>query len=78
MKTTIQCPHCDHQVTLHAPLAKIGAVLGAVVGATSRRGLGVRGLVRGAALGGAVAYALGRVLTPRCPGCSHEVPVPRE
>ena len=73
MKTKIQCPHCDHEVTINASMAKLGAILGAIVGATSRRGLGIGGMLRGAAVGGGVAYVLERVMTPSCPACKQPV-----
>lgn len=75
MTTHIKCPHCDQEVAIHASLARAGAILGAAVGAASRRGLGLGGLVRGAAIGGGVAYLLERVLRPRCPSCHEKVDV---
>lgn len=71
--TNIKCPHCDHEVAIHASLARAGAILGAAVGAASRRGLGLGGLLRGAAIGGGVAYLLERVLRPTCPACHRKV-----
>ncbi|MEM6996605.1 MAG: hypothetical protein AAF721_39240 [Myxococcota bacterium] len=73
MKSKIQCPHCDHDVIIDTSVAKLGAILGAVVGATSRRGLGLGGLLRGAAVGGGVAYVMSRFINPSCPGCSRPV-----
>ncbi|MEM7154405.1 MAG: hypothetical protein AAF799_16280 [Myxococcota bacterium] len=64
-----QCPHCDHEVAIHSSLPRMGAVLGAAVGAASRRGLGLGGLVRGAAIGGGVAYVLERMIGKHCPSC---------
>ncbi len=75
MNTTMKCPHCDQEVAVRSSLARAGAILGAAVGAASRRGLGLGGLLRGAAIGGGVAYLLERVIRPSCPACKHKVDV---
>lgn len=72
---TPTCPHCSQPIAIHTSLARAGAILGAAVGAASRRGLGLGGLVRGAAIGGGVAYLLERALRPRCPSCNRKVDV---
>ncbi|MCH9682205.1 MAG: hypothetical protein K0V04_12275 [Deltaproteobacteria bacterium] len=72
----MKCPQCDHELKIETSLARMGAVLGAAVGAASRRGFGVGGLLRGAAIGGGVAYLLERFMTPRCPSCSGATPTP--
>ncbi len=76
MTDPIKCPHCDQTVALNASLARTGAILGAAVGAVSRRGIGLGGIIRGAAVGGGVAYLLERVLRPRCPACKEKMSVP--
>lgn len=78
MMNKTQCPHCDHEVTIHSSLPRMGAVLGAAVGAASRRGFGLGGLVRGAAIGGGVAYLLERVFAKHCPECNGSVETPAQ
>lgn len=75
MKTNTKCPHCDGDVAIHSSLARMGAILGAAVGAASRRGLGLGGLARGAAIGGGVAYVLERMLSPSCTSCGRKLDV---
>ena len=75
MNTNTKCPHCDSEVAIHSSLARMGAILGAAVGAASRRGVGLRGARRGAAIGGGVAYLLERVLSPTCPSCHRKLSV---
>ncbi len=76
MNTTPEkCPHCDQPLVVNASMARAGAILGAAVGAASRGRLRLGGMLRGAAIGGGVAYVLERVLRPRCPSCHRKVDV---
>ncbi len=69
-----KCPQCDQEIKIETSLARAGAILGAAVGAASRRGFGLGGLLRGAAIGGGVAYLLERFMSPACPVCKTKAP----
>lgn len=66
----------DQEVAINVSLTRTAAILGAAVGAASRGGFGLGGLIRGAVVGGGVAYLLERFIRPGRPSSKQEVDPP--